>query len=53
MKEIIGTISPYERRKEGHREHITGTGAHIDKKRYTRKVKHKRRSNNGETTTHI
>lgn len=47
MKEIIGTISPYERRKEGHQKHVTGTGAHINKKRYTRKVKHQQKEYNG------
>ncbi len=43
MKETIGTINPNEHRKQGHQEHVTGTGAHINKKKFTRKVKHKRK----------
>lgn len=47
MKEIIGTVSPYDSRKRGHQEYVTGTGAHIDKKKYTRKIKHKERGSYG------
>lgn len=46
MKETIGTIKRTDlRKKRGHEDHLSGTGAHKNRKRYSRNVKHKNQEN--------
>lgn len=34
-----------------HQVHVTGVGPHLNKKKYTRKVKHKHETNRGRRST--
>lgn len=44
MKHKIGVIRQTDLlKRKGHEGHLSGTGAHRNKKAYTRKIKHKNR----------